>query len=355
MNFSLEIRAAGTAYKSIKGLWTVSAWVMCRSACDPVPSSGSVCQCGLVCSSCCAFTECTTNKQKIAVMATGGCLWRIGEGVWAEFIMISGPKSNRILGKVHATILFMKKDTSWGKVALWYDEHLKGDNTYHEQVVAPNLLRVVNLKSDQSLLELGCGQGFFVDRFSKLSDKVVGVDLGKELIEIAKKKIPKVKFFVGNAESEKILIGEKFDCITIILALQNMKDLNAVTKNLDRLLAPGGKVVIVINHPTFRIAKNSEWGIDKEKNIQYRRVDAYMSEMEMTIDMTPGKTSGKEMTVSYHRPLQVYSKAFGKAGFAIVKIEEWISHRKSAGVHAKMEDTARKEIPLFMCLVLKKV
>ena len=249
----------------------------------------------------------------------------------------------------------MKKDTSWGKVADWYDDHLKGDNTYHAQVVAPNLLRVVNLKADQSLLELGCGQGFFIEQFSKLSKNVVGVDLGKELIELAKKKITKAKFLVGNAENQNILAGEKFDVITIILALQNIKDLNAVVKNLDRLLALDGKIVIVLNHPAFRIAKHSEWGIDKEKNIQYRRVDAYMSEMEMQIDMTPGKTSGKEMTMSYHRPLQVYSKAFGKAGFGIVKIEEWISHRKSVGVHAKMEDIARKEIPLFMCMVLKKV
>ncbi len=248
----------------------------------------------------------------------------------------------------------MKKDTSWGNVAEWYDEHLKGDNTYHAQVIAPNLLRVVNLKPNESLLELGCGQGFFIEKFAKLSGKVVGVDLGKELIEMAKKRTPKAKFLVGNAESEKLLVGEKFNVITIILALQNIKNLDAVVKNLSRLLTEDGKIVVVMNHPTFRVPKNSEWGIDAEKKIQYRRIDAYMSEREISIDMTPGKTSGKEMTVSYHRPLQVYSKAFGKAGFGIVKIEEWISHRKSVGIHAKMEDIARKEIPLFMCLVLKK-
>ena len=60
-----------------------------------------------------------------------------------------------------------------------------------------------------------------------------------------------------------------------------------------------------------------------------------MSEMEIKIDMTPGKQTNKETTLSYHRPLQVYSKAFSKAGFGIVKIEEWISHRKSVGLHAK--------------------
>lgn len=249
----------------------------------------------------------------------------------------------------------MKKDTSWGKVADWYDKHLDGDNTYHAQVVLPNIVRVVDLKPDESLLELGCGQGFFVTEFSKISKHVVGVDLGKELIEIAKKNIANAKFLAGNAEDQKILQGEKFDAIIIVLALQNMKDLGAVVKNMSRLLKKDGRVVIVLNHPTFRIPKHSSWETDREAKAQYRRIDAYMSEMETKIDMAPGAGSG-EYTLSYHRPLQVYSKSFLKEGFAITKIEEWISHRKSEkGPMAKAEDKARKEIPLFMCLVLKRL
>lgn len=250
----------------------------------------------------------------------------------------------------------MKKDTSWGQVAEWYDKHLESDNTYHAQVVAPNLLRVVDLKAGESLLELGSGQGYFIEKFLQISKDVTGVEIGKPLVEIAKKKFPSAKFVVGNAEDQKILAGEKFDVITIVLALQNMKDLGAVAKNLDRLLKKGGRVVLVLNHPAFRIPQNSGWGMDGEKKAQYRRVDAYMSEMEIKIDMTPGKQTKKEMTLSYHRPLQVYSKAFAKAGFAIAKIEEWISHRKSEpGPQARAEDKARKEIPLFMCLVLRKI
>ena len=134
-----------------------------------------------------------------------------------------------------------------------------------------------------------------------------------------------------------------------------MKDLSAVAKNLTRLLKKDGKVVIVLNHPAFRVPQHSGWGTDTEKKVQYRHVDTYMSEMEIKIDMTPGKAVNKKMTLSYHRPLQVYSKAFSKEGFGIVKIEEWISHRKSDGPHAKMEDKARKEIPMFMCFVLKKI
>lgn len=230
----------------------------------------------------------------------------------------------------------MKKDTSWGKVAGWYDKYLESDNTYHAQVVAPNLIRVVDLKSDESLLELGSEQGYFIEKFSEFSKKVTGVEIGKPLVDIAKKKFPNARFLVGNAEDQKILLGEKFDVVTIILAIQNMKDLGAVVKNLNRLVKDDGRVCIVLNHPAFRVPQKSAWGMDEEKKTQYRRVDAYMSEEEIKIDMTPGSRTNKVMTMTYHRPLQVYSKAFGKVGFAITKIEEWISHRKSeAGPYAK--------------------
>ena len=250
------------------------------------------------------------------------------------------------------------KNTSWGKVANWYDSHLGDDNTYHAQVIAPNLLRVVDLKPTESLLELGCGQGYFLNLFSNVSKNLKGIDLGRELIKIARTKNKDIDFIFANAENQSILKDKNgsFDAITIILALQNMKNLSAVVKNISRLMKDNGRAVIVLNHPAFRIPQSSSWGRDEKEKIQYRRVDEYMSEVEKKIDMTPGKSKDKQFTFSYHRPLQVYSKAFAKEDLTIVKIEEWISHRKSEnGPWAKAEDKSRKEIPLFMCLVLKKI
>ena len=60
-------------------------------------------------------------------------------------------------------------------------------------------------------------------------------------------------------------------------------------------------------------------------------------------------------TVSFHRPLQVYIKALTKAGFVVSRLEEWISHKKSgSGPRQAAEDTARKEIPLFLCIEARK-
>lgn len=246
--------------------------------------------------------------------------------------------------------------TGWGNVATWYDGHLKDDDTYHSKVIVPNLTRLVALKPTESLLELGCGQGFVLEKFLPFSANLTGVDIGTELIEIAKRNNPKISYLAASADDKTILFGEKFDAIMIVLALQNMRNLQAVVENVDRLLEKNGRAYLVLNHPTFRIPQHSDWAFDSERGVQSRTVDRYMSEIEIAIDMTPGKKTDKEMTKSFHRPMQVYSKAFAKHGFAITKIEEWISHKESQkGPRAEAENAARKEFPMFMCLELKRV
>ncbi len=248
--------------------------------------------------------------------------------------------------------------TSWGKVANWYDKHLQEDDTYHSKVVLPNLMRLVDLKPTESMLELGCGQGFFTEKFFTISKDISGVDIGDQLINIAKRSNSEINYLVGSADDETILSGKSFDVVTIILALQNIKNLPAVTNNIARLMKENGRSYIVLNHPAFRIPQHSDWLYDDKKKIQSRKIDAYLNQIEINIDMNPGEIAKgkKKMTKSFHRSLQDYSKAFAKNKLAITKIEEWISHKKSEeGAHSKAEDAARKEFPMFMCLELKKV
>ena len=73
--------------------------------------------------------------------------------------------------------------------------------------------------------------------------------------------------------------------------------------------------------------------------------------------MTPGEkvASRKKFTVSFHRPLQSYVKVLAKYGFGVVRLEEWISHKKSQkGPRAEEEDRSRKEIPMFACIEARK-
>ena len=90
-----------------------------------------------------------------------------------------------------------KTNTSWGKVAGWYNELLEdGGDTYQEKVIKPNLLRVLNVKAGEEVLDVGCGQGYFAREVAKSGAKVLGIDIGAELIKFAQQqKTGNVNYF----------------------------------------------------------------------------------------------------------------------------------------------------------------
>jgi len=245
-----------------------------------------------------------------------------------------------------------KKNTSWGSVARWYDELVEGEaGTYQKELILPNLTRLLDIKRGDTILDFACGQGFFSREFANAGAIVTGVDISSELIALAKKRSPKqISFHIAPADNVHFLSDRSVDKITIVLALQNIENVQGALNECARILKKDGKLFIVLNHPAFRIPKRSSWGWDSEAKIQYRRIDNYLSESTERIAMHPGDRP-HETTLSFHRPLQFYAKALAKAGLYITRIEEWNSHKKSEpGPRARAENIARKEIPLFLFL-----
>ncbi len=267
------------------------------------------------------------------------------------------------------------KKTSWGAVANWYDEMLEDSkDSFQAKVILPNLLRIVDPKPGMTILDVACGQGYFSRAFAEKGAKVVGCDISPELIDLAKKNSPKeTDFHVAPADSLNFINKDSstaFDIAVIVLALQNIENITGTLSECARVLKPGGRLVVVLNHPAFRIPQSSSWQWDMNSSTespfekggarragdfsrQYRRIDSYMSEKRLDIDMTPGEADQhkKKFTVSFHRPLQSYFKAINKAGFSVTRMEEWISHKKSQeGPRAVEEDRIRKEIPMFLCI-----
>lgn len=248
------------------------------------------------------------------------------------------------------------QDTSWEVVADWYDQMLETDeDSYQAQVVAPNLLRLMNIQYNDRIVDLGCGQGFFARKFAEAGAKVTGVDASADLITKAQEKAhPESRFLTAPAQ-ETTLPDGCAETVTIVLALQNMEDMHAVFKEAARVLTPRGKLYIVLNHPAFRIPQHSDWIFDPATDTQSRRVSQYLSDAKIKIDMTPGQKEHKKFTWSFHHPLQSYMKHLYNAGFVTCRMEEWSSHKESErGPRKKAEDAARKEIPLFLCIEARK-
>jgi len=246
----------------------------------------------------------------------------------------------------------MKKDTSWSAASDWYSTYLETEeDSYQRKVILPNLLRLLDIRKEMKILDIACGQGFFTRAFFEAGAHAAGADISKELIAEAKKLSPKaIPFHVAPADALTFAKKGEYDAATIVLAVQNIENIADVFKEAARVLTPGGPLFMVMMHPAFRIPRGSSWDFDEENRIQFRRVDRYLSQSRTELLVHPGKEKSP-VTVSYHRSLQDLSKALAKAGFAITKIEEWISHKESQkGPRQQAENTARKEIPLFLML-----
>ena len=285
---------------------------------------------------------------------------RIGKdafGAKKPFTKRDDTRAPRVYKPIFKSVVPNKPRTasaSWGAVASWYDKHLNEADTYHEKVILPNLLRLLDAKKGERILDLACGQGFFTRAIAPTGANVEGIDISPELIAIAQKESPAIPYHIGSADDLSFFADSTFQKILMSLSIQNIENAEGVIMEASRILMPQGEFHIVMNHPAFRIPKASSWDYDDKKKVQTRRIDQYLSISHTDIEMHPGFEDAPK-TISYHRPLQYYFKAFVKAGFAVTKLEEWISHKTSdSGPRAKAENNARKEIPLFLYMKVVK-
>lgn len=246
------------------------------------------------------------------------------------------------------------RSTSWENSSRWYNK-ITGEkgHYYHEHVVIPGALKLLDLKPGDKLLDLACGNGILARSIPK-GVEYLGIDLSESLVSSAKKMDSNInhKYTSGDV-THPINVGADFNKAAIILSLQNIKKPHLAIDNTSKHLVSGGVFVMVLNHPAFRIPRQSSWGIENQRQIQYRRVDKYMSRMVIPINTNPSDRNSP-ITWSYHFPISEYSKMLKNCGFVITEIDEWTSDKESEGRAAKMENRGRSEIPLFMAIVAKK-
>ena len=240
---------------------------------------------------------------------------------------------------------------SWEGASRWYTG-LLGDkgHYYHDHVVLPGVLRLLGLKKGDSLLDLACGNGILS---KKISEDIfyTGVDISPSLIKTALggTRVKNREFLVGDVSKNLQLNKHDFSHASVVLAIQNIKEPKGMLINAALNLKPGGTLAIVMNHPAFRIPRQSMWEIDEKNKLQYRRINRYLSPLEIPINIHPGQNNSP-VTWDFHYPISTYTKWLSESGFWIESMEEWVSDKESEGRMAKAENRARNEIPLFLAI-----
>jgi ubiquinone/menaquinone biosynthesis C-methylase UbiE len=249
-------------------------------------------------------------------------------------------------GRQRATPQSPAAATAWDHVASWYDK-LVGDEgaDYHRNVILPAAMRLLAPKKGERLLDLACGQGVFTRLLAQVEPALVlAVDASAKLIAAARSRgtSPNIRYVVADAGNLGDLADGSFDGAAMLMAVQDIDPIEPVFRELARALRVGGRAVIVMMHPCFRVPRQSSWGWDDEKAAQYRRLDRYATPMAVPIATRPGADPTLH-TVFFHRPLATYIGALGAAGLAVVTAEELYSHHTSEpGGHSRGENRARR-------------
>lgn len=101
---------------------------------------------------------------------------------------------------------------------------------------------------NKKILEIGCGQGFntYIES-KKRKSKIIGIDLSKEDIRIAKKRYPGVKFMVMDAQ-RLAFESNYFDTVLAFEILEHVDNLDKVLAECARVLKKNGTFIASIPH-----------------------------------------------------------------------------------------------------------
>lgn len=245
--------------------------------------------------------------------------------------------------------------TAWEKPAQWYDNLVgaEGDDFY-QKLILPTVLKRLDPKPGQTVLDVACGQGVLGRVLAAKGVKSLGVDASPSLIESARTRAgPLEQHAVGDARKlgDAVPAGTQADHAALVMCLQDLDPIAPVLSGTAALIKRGGRVVIALTHPCFRIPRRSLWGWDEEQGMQYRRLDGYLSPLSVPIKIHPGKPEDPTRTTSFHRPISTYLSALGGAGLGVIAADELCSHRRGTkGARSAAEDLSAREFPVFLVL-----
>ncbi len=249
--------------------------------------------------------------------------------------------------------------TSWDPVAEWYTGWVGEEGgRHHRELTIPAVLELLAPQRGESIIDVGAGPGVLAPFIAQAGAQYTGVDVSGKLLAFARKHQGRHGRFL-RADACKLpkapeLQAGAFQAAVFLLSIQDMDPLSAVLSSVAWALGDGGRVVLLMTHPCFRVPRLSGWGWDEQRHLQYRRVDRYLTSLPVPMEIVGGRQGGA--TVRFHRPLHEYINGLAQHGFLVDRLQEIPTYKvRTAGPRAKAENFATQEIPMFLGLRAHKV
>jgi SAM-dependent methyltransferase len=179
----------------------------------------------------------------------------------------------------------------------------------------PNLLALAP-PPGRLTLDLGCGEGRLSRELAARGHRTVGVEASDTLAAAAREADPSIPVHVADASALPLGDGEA-DLVVASMVLMNLDELEAGMREVARVLAPGGRLVASIVHPS-----------NSPKAGPYFQRHAYAEERVR---------GGLRMTFhDMHRPLEDYARALEGAGLPIEALREPVPDDAYVAAHPEV-------------------
>ncbi|GAC1588070.1 MAG: class I SAM-dependent methyltransferase [Acidimicrobiales bacterium] len=202
----------------------------------------------------------------------------------------------------------------WERTAEWWQiEFTDGADAEYEEQILP--LAKTHLAGAARVLDVGCGEGQVGRVACAAGSRVVGLDPTWSQLVVAKERAGGPAYLQGSGGSLPFATGS-FDGAVACLVVEHIADVDGVIAEIARVLEPGGRFVLFVNHPLLQ-TPGSGWIDDHILMEQYWRIGPYLTE-----DTTMEEVANGVILPFVHRPLSRYINALADHGLFVTHMEE---------------------------------
>ncbi|WP_191252165.1 class I SAM-dependent methyltransferase [Amycolatopsis oliviviridis] len=178
------------------------------------------------------------------------------------------------------------------------------NNAYYTR---PAILDLAGDVSGRRILDAGCGAGPITEALRDRGALVSGFDASAKMVELARKRLGHdADLRVADIGSPLPYPDGAFDDVIVALVLHYLEDWTAPLAEIRRVLKPGGRLILAVNHPIIYKLIHPE--------ADYFKIAKWNDEYTF---------GGQKAVLTYwHRPLHTMTDAFTAAGFRTAVVSE---------------------------------